>query len=84
MKSDKLYKMGKSLGLSKKDINQVISASSSNSDSPSANMYKAGNKYGTVSPQEIYKAGTEYGTISPKELYKAGTRYGTISPYDLL
>ena len=82
-KKTDIYKIGECLGLDKKDINKVLSAKHKGSDSPCVDTYKAGTKYGTVSPKECYKAGTRYGTVSPKEMYKAGTRYGTVSPKEL-
>jgi len=85
MKND-IYKVGKSLGLNKKDIDNILSASpkqtGDKADAPAVDLYKSGGKYGTVSPQDIYKSGTDYGTVSPKEIYKSGTYYGTISPKD--
>ena len=84
MSMNSIYEVGKSLGLEKKDIDKVTSIKVEKSNILHADIYKAGTKYGTVSPQSLYKAGTDYGTISPKELYKGGTRYGTISPKDLI
>ena len=78
-----IYQIAKNLGLDKKDVDKVLSSKNANSDSPCVDTYKAGTKYGTVSPKECYKAGTRYGTVSPKEMYKAGTRYGTVSPKEL-
>ena len=84
---NKIYKLGKTLGLDKKDIDNVLSAKTKNTyettNTPAADMYKAGTRYGTTSRQEIYKAGTDYATISHKELYKAGNLYGTLSPKEL-
>jgi len=84
---NKIYELGKTLGLDKKDIDKVLSAKPKTTETvktPAVDMYKAGTKYGTISHLDLYKGGILYGTISPKELYKAGTRYGTISPNDLL
>jgi len=87
MKSD-VYKIGKTLGLNKKDIDNVLSAKQTQTGDtagiPSSDLYKSGSDYGTVSPKEIYKGGNYYGTISPKELYKSGSRYGTIGSVDLI
>ena len=58
-RKNKIYELGKTLGLDKKDIDNVLSPKE---------IYKAGTIYGTVSPKEIYKAGTIYGTVSPKDL----------------
>ncbi len=61
-----IYEIGKALGLNKNDIDEVLSASfqrNANADA-SADVYKAGTRYGTVSSADIYKAGTRYGTIS--------------------
>lgn len=71
-----IYAIARNLGLTKKDVNGILS------DSSSTSLYKAGTYYGTVSPKEVYKAGTYYGTVSSTDVYKAGTYYGTISPRD--
>ena len=82
--SKKIYAIAKGLGLEKKDVDGVLSGatSSKTSDNVSADVYKAGTEYGTVSAKDVYKAGTYYGTVSSKDLYKAGTYYGTISIKD--
>ena len=67
-----IYKVAKKLGLEKEDVDSITSA----------DIYKAGTFYGTVSSKDVYKAGTFYGTISSNEIYKAGTYYGTISIKD--
>ena len=69
MKTD-IYKLAKNLGLGKKDVDGILSRSVSNatkSATVSADVYKAGTDYGTVSPKDVYKAGTIYGTISIKD-----------------
>jgi hypothetical protein len=50
------------------------------------NIYQQDNNIDDDNLGDIYKAGTKYGTISPCEvnIYKAGTHYGTISPNDIL
>jgi len=80
----KMYAIAKSLGLEKKDVDGALSGavSSPRNDNVSADVYKAGTEYGTVSSKDLYKAGTYYGTVSSKDLYKAGTYYGTISVKD--
>jgi len=69
---NKIYKLGKTLGLDKKDIDSVLSAKTKNTyattNTPAADMYKAGNLYGTLSSKELYKAGNLYGTLSPNDL----------------
>jgi len=84
---DNIYKLGKILGLDKKDIDNVLSAklriSTEGINTPAVDVYKAGTRYGTLSSKELYKAGSRYGTLSPKELYKAGTHYGAVSPREL-
>lgn len=86
MSANNIYSIGANLGLSKEDIDLVLSSKNETTDysdvSPKE-LYKAGTDYGTISPKEVYKAGTIYGTVSPKEMYKAGTIYGTISPEEI-
>jgi len=85
MKSS-IYKITKSLGLEKSDVDKVMSNSARDNNAKhvaaSVDLYKAGTEYGTVSPKDVYKAGTYYGTVSSRDLYKAGTYYGTISVKD--
>jgi hypothetical protein len=83
MLKSSIYEIGKSLGLEKEEIDSMILSKNEQKYSKDVDLYKAGNKYGTISPQSLYKAGTDYGTISPIELYKGGTYYGTISPNQL-
>ena len=80
-----IYKIAKNLGLDKKDVDKVLSASNASgmSNNAAVDVYKAGTRYGTVSSADLYKAGTEYGTVSPKDVYKAVTYYGTVSARDL-
>ena len=63
-----IFSIAKELGLEKKDINSIMSIKESNSETTSVDTYKAGSKYGTVTPKEIYKAGNLYGVISPEDL----------------
>jgi hypothetical protein len=81
---NKIYKIGRTLGLNKKDINSVLSSKSASAGYSTKEIYKSGTIYGTVNSKEIYKSGTIYGTVTPKEVYKSGNHYGTISPKDLL
>ena len=68
MKQD-VYVAAKNLGLSKKEVNKIVSNHMTQKPNPgSVDLYKAGTDYGTVSPKEIYKAGTIYGTISTKDI----------------
>lgn len=98
MDINNLYYIGKSLGLEKKDIDNLITSKFNFSDEIFSSC-KTGDKYSDISLQDLYKGGTDYGTISPNELqkdksyynlleqknlYKAGSRYGTISLYDLI
>jgi len=69
-----VYEIAKKLGLEKEDVDSIISRS--------ADVYKAGTWYGTVSSKDVYKAGTFYGTVSSNDVYKAGTFYGTVSIND--
>jgi hypothetical protein len=55
MKSDDIYGICKNLGLSKVDVDNVLSTKENKFDSPSADIYKVGNKYGTVSRADLYK-----------------------------
>jgi len=51
-----IYKIGKTLGLGKKEIDEVISAGSgktSGIENSVADIYKAGTRYGTVSVKEF-------------------------------
>jgi len=67
MKTKKdIYEIGKALGLDKHDVDNILSADSQTSTNAGASA-------------DVYKAGTRYGTVSSADLYKAGTRYGTIS-----
>jgi len=66
----RMYKAARNLGLSKKDVDRIMSSN------------KAGTDHGNVGSSDVYKAGTRYGTVSSSDVYKAGTRYGTISPKD--
>ncbi len=79
-----IYDVVAGLGLSSKDVDRILSNSVNQKieSSSSADLYKAGTDYGTVSPNDVYKAGTYYGTVSSKDVYKAGTYYGTISIRD--
>jgi len=57
MKSE-VYKIGKTLGLNKKDIDCLMSRDSSRHDSSGSSdlgveIYKAGGKYGTISTYEV-------------------------------
>ena len=67
MKSDDIYGICKNLGLSKVDVGNVLSTKENKFDSPSADIYKVGNKYGTVSRADLYKDGSFYGSISIKD-----------------
>ena len=79
-----IYQITRNLGLSRKEVNRIISGSANTKPTNSStDLYKAGTDYGTVGTSDIYKSGTRYGTVSRNDIYKAGTRYGTISPYDL-
>jgi hypothetical protein len=85
MKRNNIYNIVAGLGLSKKDVDDVLSSQAKNktvsADSP--DLYKAGTDYGTVSPKDVYKAGTRYGTVNSKDIYKAGTIYGTVASKDI-
>jgi len=63
-----IYETTKNLGLNKKEVDNILK-----------NSYKTS---GSNRSSDIYKAGTRYGTISPKDAYKAGTYYGSISTRD--
>jgi len=79
----RIYQITKNLGLNKKEVDDILTGSDKTSRAnQSADIYKAGTKYGTVGSSDIYKAGTRYGTISPNDAYKAGTYYGSISIKD--
>lgn len=81
--NQRIYKAARNLGLSRRDVNKVLSNSlNQNQNSASSGLYKAGTRYGSVGSSDVYKAGTRYGTISPKDVYKAGTIYGTVSTKD--
>ena len=83
MKND-IYITAKTLGLNKKEVDKIITSSNKQekADCP-VEIYKAGNKYGTVGSSDLYKAGTDYGTIGVSDIYKAGTAYGTVSPKEI-
>jgi hypothetical protein len=86
MKSE-IYKIGRSLGLDKKDIDKVLSSNSRQMGNTAgalvADVYKSGTDYGAVSPKDLYKSGDLYGTVAPKDLYKGGNMYGVVAPKDL-
>ena len=72
--NDEIYENCEILGLSESMVDEII------------NSYQQGSNVDNNALGNIYKAGTKYGTISPCEvnIYKAGTHYGTISPSDIL
>jgi len=68
MLEKKIYRIGRSLGLDKNDIDTVIKTPHKiSSYTPTADIYKNGTDYGTVSPIDVYKIGSKYGTISSND-----------------
>lgn len=63
-----IYEIGRNLGLDKNDINFIINSPHIVSIyTPTADVYKNGTDYGTVSLKDVYKVGALYGTISLKD-----------------
>jgi hypothetical protein len=76
LKKQNIYNLGKSLGLSRCEINNVLKNKPTIRNIEDCEI--------TVMFSDDYKSGTTYRTISTRELYKAGTHYGTISIQDLI
>ena len=58
MSRKKLYLLSKKLGLTKKDLDDILSSELNNQ-----------NNFRCISPVEIYKGGNKYGTTSIKDLW---------------
>ena len=63
-----IYKIGRKLGLNKNDIDIVTNTPQTiSSYTPTADIYKNGTDYGTVSLKDFYKVGSLYSAISLKD-----------------